>query len=36
VLEEVGCIRHNGIKEPVVEKTNVVSTWLNVPNTNVL
>lgn len=26
VLEEVGCIRHNGIKEPVVEKTNVVST----------
>lgn len=26
VLEEVGCIRHNGIKEPAVEKTNVVST----------
>jgi hypothetical protein len=26
VLEEVGCIRHNGIKEPVVDKTNVVST----------
>lgn len=26
VLEEVGCIRHHGTKEPVVERTNVVST----------
>ncbi|KAG2179676.1 hypothetical protein INT44_006524 [Umbelopsis vinacea] len=26
LLEEVGCIRHNGIEDPVVDKTNLVST----------